>query len=273
MLSKDAIQHLEDNAYAHALEKVLAEVGTAAPVVSVPESMRMRSLEEYMPNASCYRMSYSTTSIEDFARYNGEHDQEGAACFVDAENMCARSIYDLGTKDQPLHKRHNASLQLKQTAAYRALLKIDGRSLSQRDAGEFLEDWSDNIDCFTNEDEEMTAKAAALALKDLTIEAARNVESKVSDFGASMNSMERIEAKHQERIPANVLFSCEPYHGLGKRTFTLRVSILTGEDKPKIVLRIMRLEANEEDMALEFKSIIEDSASSLKLSTYIGSAN
>lgn len=272
MLSKDAIQHLEDGAYAGELMAMLAELNTSSPVALVPGTMRVESLEEHMPNASSYRMSYSTTSIDDFTRYNQEHDQEGSACFVDSEQMCAKSIYDLGTKEEPLHKRHKACLQLKQTAAYKALLAVNGQPLSQKKAGEFLEDWSENIKCLAKTDEEMTAIQAAVSLQDLTIEAARNINSKVDDFGASMSTMDKIEAQHQERIPAKVMFTCDPYHGLGKREFVMRVSILTGHDKPQVVFRILRLEANEEDMAEEFKGIIEDSASKLKLSTYIGTA-
>ena len=51
------------------------------------------------------------------------------------------------------------------------------------------------------------------------------------------------------KIPATILFTCNPYHGLDDREFVVRVSILTGGDKPKISLRIVKLEANEEDMA------------------------
>jgi uncharacterized protein YfdQ (DUF2303 family) len=59
---------------------------------------------------------------------------------------------------------------------------------------------------------------------------------------------------------------------LGSRDFTIRLSIITGGDRPAIGLRITRLDAVQEDIALEFKDLLVSDFSELTLKTYIGEA-
>jgi uncharacterized protein YfdQ (DUF2303 family) len=184
--------------------------------------------------------------------------------------MNAETFFDLGTEEQPLHQRHKSRLQLDKTAAFKALLRINGDRLSQKEAANFVEDWADNIVVLSKDGGEMTIAQASKQLREITIEQVSAIDSKVDDFGESMSSMERIEAKNQERIPATIEFACEPYHGLGLRAFTVRVSILTGGSKPEISLRIIKLEAQEEDMAEEFKEILNKTFDGCKLKTFIG---
>ncbi|KZZ72443.1 hypothetical protein A3765_28390 [Oleiphilus sp. HI0130] len=272
MLDKDAIQHIQETAHIPDIVSSLEKHDTAIPVALVPSSMRLEDLESKMPNAARYRLRYATNSIDDFARYNEKHDQAGATCFVDADAMRAHAIYDLGTRELPLHKQNQAKLTLDKTAAFLSLININGTTLSQKQAADFIEDWSDNISVLANDETEMTAAQAAASVRDLTIDAARSVASKVDDFGASMTAMEKIEAKNKEQLPAFLTFTCEPYLGLKERTFNLRLSILTGDEKPRISMRVLRLESIEEDMAIEFKDLIVDSSNGLELETFIGTA-
>jgi hypothetical protein len=57
--------------------------------------------------------------------------------------MTARSVFNIGTLDNPGHADNVASITLKKTAPFRALLQIDGRRLKQKQIAEWLEDWSD----------------------------------------------------------------------------------------------------------------------------------
>lgn len=269
-MDKSAVEHIQKTAH---LPDVIKQVeNTDIPVALVPENMSMKSLEDYMPNASRYRMNFETLSIDDFATYNEQFDQDGATCFIDSEHMIAKTIFDLGKEDAPLHKDHTALIRLKKSAAFRALCSINGDHIRQKQAAEFIEDWADHIAVYTMEGIEMSTAQAAKALCDLTIEAAREVNSKVDDFGEGMSHMERIEAAKKEQLPAEIHFKCTPYNGLEERLFELRVGILTTSDRPQVVLRVLRLEAQEEDMAEEFKDILVHKFSDLKLETYIGSA-
>jgi uncharacterized protein YfdQ (DUF2303 family) len=269
-LSKEAIVHLEKNAVLNAINLELKAIGTKDPMIALPSDFKLNSLEASMEFRTSYRFQFATKSIKDFGEYCKEFDKEGAKCFVNSDRMNANTRFDLGTEAAPLHQLHTASLQLDKTAAFKALLKINGNPLSQKDAANFVEDWADNMVVMSKLGETMTINQAAKQLREITIEQVSRLDSVVADFGESMSTFEKIEAKNQDVIPATIEFTCDPYHGLGNRAFTVRVSILTGGSKPEISLRIIKLEAQEEDMAEEFKEILVETFKDSDLKTFIG---
>lgn len=269
-MTKEAIQHLEKTVLLNDVNEKLSKIKTKSNLLVVPHGFELENLESKMPTRDSYRFAFATKSIKDFGEYCQEFDKEGAKCFVNSDSMRANTIFDLGTEEAPLHQRHNAKLQLDKTAAFKALLNINGDHLSQKDAANFVEDWADNISVLCKLGKKMTVAQAAKQLREITIEQVASIDSKVSDFGESMSTMEKVEAKNQDVIPATIEFTCDPYHGLSDRAFTVRVSILTGDQKPKISLRIIKLEAQEEDMAEEFKEILVETFEDSELKTFIG---
>lgn len=270
-MSKEAIQHVQESANIPSIADQLKTAGTQVPVALVPDSMSVHSLEKYMPHASRVRMFYRTTSIEDFIKYSTDNELVGASCFVDAEEMSAQTIIDLGSEAMPGHQDHKARLVLRKSAAFKALLEINGVKQSQKNAAEFIEDWSGDLAVLNSAGDVMNLQASVKALLDMSIESAREVNSKVSDFGEQMSAMERIEAKNQDSLPSSILFSCVPYGGLATRDFKLRVSILTGGDRPAVMYRIVGLESQEEEIAEEFKGNLSLAFETTGISTYIGS--
>jgi uncharacterized protein YfdQ (DUF2303 family) len=271
--SAEAVKHIQETANIPAIAEQLSKAGTEIPVALLPDSMGVHSLEKYMPFASRMRMSYRTTSIEDFIKYSSENELDSSTCFVDAEEMNAETIIDLGSEGEPGHKEHKAKLNLKKTAAFKAILNINGSKQSQKSAAEFLEDWAgDGLVVLNSAGDVMNLQASVKALVDMTIESAREVNSKVGDFGESMSAMERIEAKNQDSLPSEIIFSCSPYSGLDIRDFKLRVGVLTGGEKPSVVYRIVALELQEEAIAEEFKEMLNDAFETTGISTYIGTA-
>lgn len=271
-LTKEAIEHLEQTDLLDHVNAELANIKSASPLIALPKGVALSDLEEHMDHRTSYRFNFSTKSIGDFGEYCKEFDKEGAKCFVNSDRMYAQSIFDLGSESNPLHQRHNAKLQLDKTAAFRALLAIDGNHLSQKDAANFIEDWAGNVAVLSKDGDAMSFDQASKQLREITIEQVRNSDSKVNDFGESMSSFEKIEAKNQDLIPATIQFTCTPYHGLDEREFMVRVSILTGSEKPSISFRIIKLEAQEEDMAEEFKEILTGSFKESELKVFIGEA-
>jgi uncharacterized protein YfdQ (DUF2303 family) len=269
-LTVDAIKHLETTVLLSAINEALSDTRTLAPLIALPDGFGIKDLESSMENRTSYRFNFSTKSITDFGIYCQEFDKAGAKCFVNSDSMTAKTIFDLGTEAKPLHQRHEAGLSLNKTAAYKAVLLQNGKSLSQLAASNFIEDWANNIVVYSNANEKMTINQAAKQLREVTVEQVANQTSNVSDFGESMTKFEKIEAKNQAMIPATIVFKCEPYHGLELREFILRVAILTGGSKPEISLRITKLEAQDEDMANEFKEILVDTFSETLLKTFIG---
>lgn len=271
-MNKEAIQHIQESANIPEILKHVADIKTQVPIAVTPSSFEIGSLEKFMPNAARYRLRYNTTSMDSFVNYCKKFAQDGATCFVSAEHMAAESIFDLGTVEEAGHQENKARLVLKKMAAFKAICAINGKPLSQKDASEFIEDWEECICARTKNNETMEPRFAASRLRNLTIEAAREINSKVGDFGESMSSMERIDAKDQDTLPAVLEFDCEPYRGLVSRCFQLRVSLLTGGEKPHIMFRILKLEYIEELIAEEFKAELNDEFEGIALETFIGDA-
>lgn len=265
-----AIKEIQESANIKTLRDQLLLDGLSTDLALVPNSMKIESLEQYNEFAARYRLHFNTSSIVDFIEYNKKFDQEGAACFVEPVTMKAKSIFDLGTVDAPLHKQNKASLSLKKTAGFRAILELCDRKRRQKEAADFIIDWNDFIEVLDLSGKPMPNGAAVSSFSDLTIERAKEVNSKVSDFGAEMSDFEKVAAKNKDKIPALIKFKCNPYHGLKEREFNLRTSILTGDDKPMISFRIAQLEAIEEAMAEEFKELLQTAFASSILETYIG---
>lgn len=270
-MDKSAIEKIQESQTLTQLLADLEKSGTHIPVTAIPEGMKIESMESYMLNASWYRQDYRTAHIEDYVKYGLANKAPGAICFINNENMKAVTTFDLGTVENPGHKRHEASLTLKKTAAYRAMIAICGNKNSQKEAAEFIEDWGDHIVVSGSKGEKMSNRAAAKALRDITIETAREISSQVEDFGESMSAMEKIEAKNKEALPAYIYFECEPYLGLLPRTFEIRTSILSGGDRPTISFRFLKAEAVAEEIAEEFKELLEESFEG-EIETFIGEA-
>lgn len=270
-LNVETIQELQKKEATQAVQHEIDKSGLKANLLALPSGVKTVDLEEYQGLRNRYRFSFQTTLIKDFAVYCDEFAELGTKCFVNADGMNAKTFLDLGQKDSPLHQNHTALLTLKRTAAFKALMSINGQHLRQKEASNFIEDWADNLTVYASDDTAMSLHQAAKRLREITIEQVASRDSSVSDFGESQSAFEKVEAKNQETIPASVNFICKPYHGLGDRAFTLRVSILTGDSKPLIVFRIVKLEAQEEDMAEEFKTTVKSTFTSKDIKTFIGS--
>lgn len=270
-MDKSAIQQIQQSATQEALIEHLATKETHVPLMISSHDFGVIDLEQYMEYRSSFRFTFQTKSIKDFIQYGKDFDQAGASCFVDSSNMGAKTIFDLGTKEEPLHQNHKALLSLDKTAAFLALLDVNGSRMSQKNASDFIEDWADDIVIFSTTGDSMSPTQAANSLRNLTIESAREVNSKIDDYAESMSTMEKVEAKNKESLPGDINFTCTPYLHLKERTFDIRLSLITSGDRPALTFRILRLESIKEDIAEEFKDILVEGFDGQQTKVYIGS--
>lgn len=224
---------------------------------ALPDDFKLHDLESYLNYRRRPRGTMSTRFIGPFAEYAIAHAGEGATVFVDAGDMTATAVLDLGTVDLPGHADNKAKLTPNKTAAYAALLQITAGPRSQQDVAEFLEDWADQAKCL-NGDTEIKAPLAIAAVRKITIESAQRVESEEQSLSATRSAFESIKASSQDPLPTTIYFACQPYADLAERTFVLRLSILTGEKTPKLVLRVQKLDTHAEEMANELVERITD---------------
>ena len=245
--------------------------GLACPTALLPQNTSVESLERYSLERFRFRGAMDTTSIDDFVRYSVAYarEEEKARCFIDADNMLARSIFNIGTLDNPGHADNVASIKLKKTAPFRALLAINGDHLNQKQIAEWLEDWSDYLLAFDAGGNTMTIAQAAQAVRRVTIQQATQADHEDSDFSGKKSLMQSIEASSKEVMPVAFEFKCVPYEALGERRFSLRNSLLKSSD-PVFVLRIVQLEALEEAIANEFRDLLVGKFDGKPVETFIG---
>ncbi|EKQ3556033.1 DUF2303 family protein [Salmonella enterica] len=243
---------------------------TDCPAVLVPSGMKAYDLENFMVNRYRFRGDMKTTCIEDFAKYSKGYSGEGVRCFIDADEMQASTVFNIGTLAAPGHADNRAHLQLKKTAPFSALLHMDGNKCRQKTLAEWIEDWSDFLTAYDAEGQAMDIKQAAGAVRRITLESTRNADFEDQDMKASRSVMESVEAKSKEVMPSYFEFECIPYEGLTNRTFRLRFSILTS-DEPILVVRVIQLETAEEEMAKEFRDLLVGKFEGQQIETFIGS--
>lgn len=277
-MEKQALEYLSATLKANgALEAVLEVTGHTA--VPLPEGVKVESLERFMPLRRRFRGELTTTQIDQFAEYanqmagevqaNGAEPDVTIPCFVDPEFMTAKVFFDLGTIDMPGHGDHTAHLKLPKTAAFQELLGKDGRAMDQKELAEWLEDWAPQLEATNEEGTALPLPSAVAAVRRITIGAKQETTSEDKTFGGRRSAMSEIEAQNKDTLPAFIEFTCEPYHGLPSRTFRLRVSLITGET-PRLVMRIVRLEHHQEDMANEFREKLEHELDGQFVDTFVG---
>ena len=254
MIDKEAIEALQlSQAITSANDCV-----SATAVTALPENFKLHDLEKHQVFRRRAIGQMNTTSVQDFASYIEDHAEPGATVFVNAESMKAVAVLNLGNPDEPGHADNTAVLAPKKTAAFTALLAMaNGQPRSQQDVAEFLEDWPSMVSCYNDEGTITNAKAIA-AVRKVSIEAMRKMESVEKQHAASRSAFESIQASSTEPLPTLVYFETVPYNGLKSRLFVMRLGVRTGSDKPALTLRIQNMEQHEEDMATELADLVGD---------------
>jgi uncharacterized protein YfdQ (DUF2303 family) len=209
-----------------------------------------------------------TLSLTDFCAFVQTYAQPGACVFVEQKALEATAVLNLGTYVDPGHGDNLAILKAEPTAAYKALLAASSAALSQTAAAEFLEDWADCVSCLSATDTLIPTSKAIAAVRKLTIESLRKVESDQQSLRATTSTFEDVQAKSADPLPAQVVFKCTPALFLGPREFVLRFGVQTGGREPAILLRMVKREQHEQAMAEEMQSLL---AESLKPETAEGS--
>lgn len=274
MMDKSAIEQIQ---LARQIEAANTAVTTQS-VLALPKDFEIKNMEQYEENRRRFRGTMNTNSLEAFASYTKDNTKTECACFVNADEMCASLIFNIGNEEAPGHCDHVAKLALEKTAEYRALLSILDKPINQKDLAEFIEDWRPHISAFGAEDEDGERAPIALpralhAIRKITIESKQASESETRNFGASASSMESIDLRGDQLPPEVIEFLCQPYADLAARTFELRLGVLT-ENKtfPVLKLRMIRQEQQQEEMAEQFEQLIRAQTANIEpaVKTYIG---
>lgn len=266
-LDAGAIDKIETLVLAKQAASTVNTVGCPATVL--PAGAKVEDLEHLSYERFRFRGTMKTASMDDFARYSTGYAVEGTRCFINADEMRAAAVFNLGTLDHPGHADNTAMLALKKTAPFASLLSVNGDRHSQKELAEWLEDWAENLLGFDADGVVIDAKKSAAAIRKITIESIQKADYEDQDFSGKRSLMESVEARTQDIMPVAFEFRCVPFEGLAERPFKLRLSIIGG-DRPTLVLRIVQLEAQQEDMAAEFRDLLVEKFKDSEVETFIG---
>ncbi|MCO1336208.1 YfdQ family protein [Microbulbifer sp. OS29] len=269
-MDQSAVKEIKESQTTAELAAVIDRAKLSTPAMAAPVDFQMINLEKYLQGRTRYRGEMETASLEDFEKYCMDFGNENSKCFVDPESMTAKTIFNLGTTQEPGHADFTAKLRLIKTAEFKALLQLNGDRCTQKSMAEFMEDYAENIICYSADGEAIPTSKAIAAVRRLTIESSRKEDHAVDDFKSSRSALENIEARSEEVLPAGFKFECTPYNGLEARSFDLRLSILTGGEAPRLTARIKRLEAIQEAMGRELQMHLSSMLVQSQMKTYIG---
>lgn len=253
-LTKDAIQQITETALS-AAGKMLP---TTTPVALIPDAVHVADLERYMAGRSRFRGTFSTHSLADFVGHVIKRNMPGAKGFIDQDEMSCSLFFNIGDELTPGHADDRALLKLKPSAGYKAAQAVNGKAMTQKDMSDWIEDWHQYL---TPVDENETAIAIAKAIaavRTITVKATSESETTVGDTSASRSAMDQIEARSKETLPVALLFNVIPFEGLTEQQIKFRLSVITSGQQPVLKLRWIGEEVQREDIAQEFKAVLED---------------
>lgn len=257
MFDKEAINALQEGEAITAAREALANALATSAVVALPDDFTTHDLEGCLDNRRRERGAMNTSQLDSFVRYTNEHSEEGATVFIDADNFKATAVLNLGTPLMAGHADNLSVLSLMRTAAYDSLINHTQSSMNQSTIAEFFEDFTEHLK-FYNDDGQISNAKAVAAVRKVTIDEVRKLESTETQLSSSKSAFEKISASSTETLPTTVYFECQPYHGLFVRTFVLRLSVVSNGDKTQIRLRIAKLEVHKEEMAVELSDLIKN---------------
>lgn len=264
------IDIVEEHQQIHAVSASVETALQTRGLLYLPSDFNQHDIEAFMPTRIRARGTMQTPFVRDFAGYTIEHAEHGASVFIDAQEMAATAVLNLGDPDAPGHADNKAKLAPIKTAAYKALLGVTGRPITQQDAAEFFEDWAGQLQYF-NDAGSVSPKQAVAAVRRITIEQLARVESEEQALSANRSAFESVSATSKEPIPTTVYFKCQPYADLAERTFVMRLGILTGEKAPRLVLRIQKAEEHTEEMAQELAALVSEAIAGATIPVVVGS--
>lgn len=240
-----------------------------------PESTKLHDLEKLLPRPRRFRGRFSTSNINSFTDYCKHQGDYLPTVFIDTENspLSAYAIFKLGDNENPEHVEHVSDLELQDSPELKAIKQVISTKLSQTQLHDFIEDHQ-HMMTIKADDDVLHVAAALSAVRHVTISAKASMTHQEHDFGASRSAMDEVEAKAgTDRLPGFIECTFVPHLGLSAITARLRVSVLTGGEKPAFQLRWMQQELQEQQIGEELQAILTEHLADNSDGIFMGTFN
>lgn len=225
--------------------------------VAKGDGVQLLDVEKYSAGRARFRGCMKTSFINDFCHYVASRGISTTRVFADIEAAQAKAFFNVGTDTDPGHCDDTAILTLSPTTQYAAITSVAGCKFSQKALAEWLEDWASEISPIGSP----SLSAAITAIRSIEIKAGATYTHDDGDFGAQKTAMEQIEARAKSselQLPSGFVFVAAPYNGFSERDFHLRLSVFTGDDKPKLGLRVVGLGKVQQHIGEEFSELLAE---------------
>lgn len=257
-MDESAIKTIQQTAIDAAMDRI--PDGLSEHLIALPKDYNLHDLERFLPNRLRFRGQFTTNSVADFTQY--VKDNVGGQGFIraDSDGLESTVFFNLGDPEVPGHADWTAKLAMERTPAFDALLDFCNQPQTQREVIDFIEDWSHLLSAWKQGDgedsEPISLTKAVAAIRKVKIKAQSESETQHHQFKNTQSRLDSVEASSDEGLPDLLTFTTEPYHGLPKREFDLRLSILTGGQVPALCLRIVAIERHTEEIGVQFKELL-----------------
>lgn len=270
MQTKEALELIVNTAISNtgSLNDQVSEITEG--LLIAPSDFRLIDLEKQMLARRRFRGRYKTSDINNFTDYANTHTAD--AIFVDTDSMPmdAVAIFDLGNALQPGHVEHTAALALISSPAYKAARDINGQRLKQGELADFIEDWMPQLEILCDGAVQNPLQAIQ-AVRNITITASVSAQHGENNFSASRSAIEEIEARSAaHQLPTHINFTLVPHVGFDPVTISFRVAVITDKDAPRLTLRWMQQDIQEQQIGENFKTLIANSITGDKTNIHIG---
>lgn len=262
METKDAINRIVELADARAAIDWPGVQDGIVPALVLADSTKVEDLERFQDQRRRFRGAFATEAIGSFRAYIEPFASAMTGtvpCFIKADEARAVVYLDMGGPSKPGHCQHTASLKLRPTAVYAALMAVQGKALGQRELAEFLEDWRPHLAVeWPGGTVDGTASEVARALRAvraIDIKSTLNSGTEVGQMSETRSSLAKVEATSVHQLPAAFIVHCKPYEELPPIDLAMELHIVTGE-KPVLKLRLRAAGAVLEAIAAEFAAVL-----------------
>jgi uncharacterized protein YfdQ (DUF2303 family) len=268
MVDKTAIQEINAQNSLKAINGYLVDKDN--DVIALPEGSSLHDLTQFDSVKRWFTGRYKTTSLEGFLGYVNDNIKNGCSeIFISVEDMSACAIFDLYTIEKaPARAEHQALLKMKATPEYQAIKDLCGGvkhsvrddKLSQREMAEWMEEWREFITPVDSSDKEINIARAINAIRGMTVEASRKMESSVGDMSESRSTLDRIDAKGKEVTVAGFIAEdiyC--YSDLQPKTLKVKFSIITDAEKIAFKARMLLQDKVKEELGQDLADKINAS--------------